>query len=113
MEPKTRRALMAVPLIDEQRPPADYIKSIKLKEVEKNGHLGHFMVSPNLNRIVRHPSQPQLQDHMRLLVKKLNETRIRLVQCIGTGSIGFYVFIMLSIELKGTILCGSYLKHQE
>ena len=35
MEPKTRRALTAVPLIDEQRPPADYVKSIKLKEVGK------------------------------------------------------------------------------
>ena len=57
--------------IHELRPPADYVKSIKLKEVGKNGHLGHFMVSPNLNHIVRHPGQPHLQDHMQSPVKSL------------------------------------------
>ena len=93
MEPKTRRALMAVPLIDEQRPPANYVNPVTLgsRKIRTSRARSN---SPNLNRIVRHPGQPQLQDHVWLSVKKLNETCIWLVQCIGTGSIGFYVFII-------------------
>ena len=44
MEPITRRALITVFLINEQWPPADYVKSIKLKEAGKYGLLGHAAI---------------------------------------------------------------------
>ena len=63
MEPKTRRALTAVPFIDELRPPANYVNPVTLGS-RKIWTSQACSNSPNLNRIVRHPGQPQLQDHM-------------------------------------------------
>ena len=72
MEPKMRRALMAVPVIDELQPPANYINPVTLgsKKIWTSWACSNSL---NLNRIIRHPGQPQLQDYTRLLVKKLNE----------------------------------------